>query len=109
MSPDLVKFLADIQIVLADSSEVNFILEVDTEETGMVVSSLSFVAIFAASEMPEGPEVMAETLEEFLKVRLVEGPVWREFLVAVRECHEAVFLVELCFMGAPYTPYGSPS
>lgn len=90
--------------MFADFSERNLVVEVETEDTRVVVSALCRVPVFAAGVVSERALVVSQTLEEFLQVRLVEAPELREVFVVVGERDEAVFIVRFRFVHASHGP-----
>lgn len=68
--------------MFADSSEMIFIVEVESEDARMIVSSQCFVAILSACVVSEWPLQFAETLEELLEVWFVQTAIgWQVFVV----------------------------
>lgn len=107
MSPDFVERFADVQRMFAGSLEWNLVVEVDSEDTCMVMRSLSVVAVFPASVISDvgaAPEVFAESLKEFLQMRLVEAPALGKIGVIICERHEAVVVVQVSFVQASDCP-----
>lgn len=107
MSPNFVERFADVERMFAGSLEWNLVLEVDSKDTCMVMRSLSVVAIFPTSVIPDVgavPEVFAESLKEFLEMRLVEAPALGKIGVVVCERHEAILVVHVRFVQASDCP-----
>lgn len=90
--------------MFSDSTEVDFVFEVDSEDTSVIVGTLRFIAVFSAGVVSETAHSFAESFEEFLKVRFMETAELRQSFVVVRECYETVLFVELCFMYASHGP-----
>lgn len=85
-------------------SEVDFVVEVESKEARMVVRSLESVAVFSARVIAEGTESLPEALKEFLKVCLLQTPVFGKVLLVIRERDERVLSVKRSFVDAALCP-----
>lgn len=79
--------------------EMDFILEVYTEDASVIMSASCVVPVFAAGEVTYWyASVVAQAFDEFLQMFLVKGtPRWKIF-VTVRKSNEAIIFMELSFM-----------
>lgn len=92
-------------MMFSDLSEVDFIVEVHSEQARMVVRALKPVAVFAASVIAEGAFLFSETFEEFLEVCRLETPKFGKVLIVVRECDEAILRMERGLVNAALCPF----
>lgn len=105
MSPNVVELIGYVQDVFADASKLDFVVEVDTEDACVVMSSLRVVAVFSTRVVPEGTDAFSESVEELLQMKLGQTSILWQILVRVCERDETVFRVHLCFMHAPDCPF----
>ena len=106
MSPKFVELFAYIERVAVDSLKWSAVAEVESEDTGVVVSAVRFVAVFSASVVADCscPECIAESLEEFLKMRFMEAPKPWQVVIIVCEREEAGFRVHCGFVNRSDSP-----
>lgn len=90
--------------MVTDFSEGEFIVEVESEDTRVVVSALGRFSVLSASVVAEFSSMVAKSFEELLNIRLVEAPETREVIVGVGERDEAILFVKLRFVHASHCP-----
>lgn len=90
--------------MFADFSERDLVVEVETEDTRVVMSALCRVSVLSTCVIAERAFVVAQALEELLEIRLVEAPELREVFIVIGECDEAVFVVRFRFVNASHGP-----
>lgn len=92
--------------MVADATEGNFIVKIETEEARMIVCSVRIISVLATGVVQEfsAVEALAQAFEEALQVWLLKAAPLGETIVVVSKGDKAIVRMELRFVDAAHRP-----